>query len=177
MAPRLLTILTTKHAPILLLLLVAVVAGQAALAATQAPPRGEGNPFDQLTGDWTGGGMVTPSRGNPEQVECKVSYSAAGSTVTQSLLCTGADSRYDAKTKFKFKDGKISGSWLETTFDASGSINGSAVGHLIHARISGDKFSGRMSINVSESGHTINIVQLNNKTGAYHLAASFDLHR
>jgi hypothetical protein len=34
-----------------------------------------------------------------------------------------------------------------------------------------------MSINVSESGHTINIVQLDNKTGAYHLAASFDLHR
>lgn len=177
MAPRLLTILTAKVAPLLLLLLVAFASGQAASAATQAPPRGEGNPFDQLKGDWTGGGMVTPSRGDPEQVDCKVTYTATGSTVTQALLCTGADNRYDAKTKFKIKGGKISGSWNETTYDASGSINGSAIGHLVHARISGDKFSGRMSINVSDSGHTINIVQLNNKTGAYHLAASFDLHR
>lgn len=177
MAPRLLMILTAKLAPLLLLLLVAFVSGQAASAATQAPPRGEGNPFDQLKGDWTGGGMVTPSRGDPEKVDCKVSYTAAGSTVTQALLCTGVDNRYDAKTKFKIKGDKISGSWLETTFDASGSISGSAIGHLIHARISGDKFSGRMSINVSDSGHTINIVQLNNKTGAYQLAASFDLHR
>jgi hypothetical protein len=177
MAPRLLTILTAKRAPIWLLLLMALVAGPAAAAATQAPPRGEGNPFDQLNGDWTGGGMVTPSRGDPEHVDCKVSYTTAGNTVTQALLCTGTDNRYDAKTKFKTKGGKITGSWLETTFDASGSINGSAIGHLVHARISGDKFSGRMSINVSDSGHTINIVQLDNKSGAYHLAASFDLHR
>jgi hypothetical protein len=177
MALRLLTILTAKVAPVLLLLGVALVSGQAQAAATKAPPRGEGNPFDQLQGDWTGGGMVTPSRGDPEKVDCKVSYTAAGSTVTQALLCTGADNRYDAKTKFKIKGSKISGSWLETTFDASGSISGSAIGHLVHARISGDKFSGRMTINVSDSGHTINIVQLDNKSGAYHLAASFDLHR
>jgi hypothetical protein len=177
MAPRLLTILTAKLPPLLLLLLVAFVAGQAASAAAPALPRGTGNPFDQLQGDWTGGGMVTPTRGDPEKVDCKVSYTAAGNTVTQALLCTGVDNRYDAKTKFKIKGYKISGSWLETTFDASGSINGSAIGHLVHARISGDKFSGRMSINVSDSGHTINIVQLDNKSGAYHLAASFDLHR
>jgi hypothetical protein len=177
MAPRLLTILTAKLAPVLLLLLVAVVSGQAESAATKAPPRGTGNPFDQLTGDWTGGGMVTPSRGGPEKVDCKVTYTTAGNTVTQTLLCTGVDNRYDAKTKFKIKGDKISGSWLETTFDASGSISGSAIGHLVHARISGDKFSGRMSINVSDSGHTINIVQLDNKSGAYRLAASFALHR
>jgi hypothetical protein len=175
MAPRLLMLLMAKIAPVLLLL-VAFVAGQAASVAAPAP-RGDGNPFDQLQGDWTGGGMVTPTRGDPEKVDCKVSYTTAGTTITQTLLCTGIDNQFDAKTKFKLKDGKISGSWLETTFDASGNISGSAVGHLVHARISGDKFSGRMSINVSDSGHTINIVQLNNKTGAYHLAASFDLHR
>lgn len=177
MAPRLLTILTAKLAPALLLVLVALVSGPTDAASTKAPPRGEGNPFDQLKGDWTGGGMVTPSRGDPEKVDCKVSYTAAGNTVTQALLCTGVDNRYDAKTKFKYKGGKISGSWLETTFDASGNISGSAIGHLVHARISGDKFSGRMSINVSDAGHTINIVQLDNKSGAYHLAASFELHR
>jgi hypothetical protein len=43
--------------------------------------------------------------------------------------------------------------------------------------ISGDKFSGRMSINVSGSRHTINIVQLDPKSGTYRPAASVALHR
>jgi len=177
MAPRLLTISTAALAPVLVLSLLTLGSAQAESTATKVPPRGEGNPFDQLKGDWTGGGMVTPSRGDPEKVDCKVAYDVAGSTVTQTLLCSGVDNQFDAKTKFKYKGGKISGWWNEKTYDASGSVSGSAIGHLVHARISGDKFSGRMSINVSDSGHTINIVQLDNKSGAYHLAASFDLHR
>jgi hypothetical protein len=176
MASRLLTIATAKLASVLLLFLLAFVP-QPAQSANEAQSRGDGNPFDHLTGDWTGGGTVTPSRGEPEKVDCKVSYSASGNTVTQALLCTGADSRYDAKTKFKYNKGKISGSWTEANFDASGNINGSAIGDLVHARISGDKFSGRMSIKVSDADHTINIVQLDNKSGAYRLAASFSLHR
>ena len=177
MAPRLLTMLTAKLAPVVVLLLVALAVGPAQSEETKAPPRGDGNPFDQLTGDWTGDGMVTPSRGDPEKVDCKVSYIPAGSTVTQTLLCSGVDNQFDAKTKFKYKGGKISGSWHEKTFDASGNVSGSAIGDLVHARISGDKFSGRMSIKVSDAGHTINIVQLDNKSGAYRLAASFTLHR
>ena len=178
MAPRLLTILTDKTRARSVASPGGPGIGAGRRGGRPRLRRGEtGNPFDQLKGDWTGGGMVTPSRGDPEKVDCKVTYTVAGNTVTQTLLCTGADNRYDAKTKFKYKGGKISGSWLETTFDASGNVSGSAIGHLVHARISGDKFSGRMSINVSDAGHTINIVQLDNKSGAYHLAASFSLHR
>ena len=47
----------------------------------------------------------------------------------------------------------------------------------IHARISGDKFSGRMSIKVSDARHTINIVQFNAKSGIYRLATSLTLER
>ncbi len=80
-------------------------------------------------------------------------------------------------SKLTYKGGKISGSWSETTYDASGSVSGTATGNTVHARISGDKFSGRMSINVSGSRHTINIVQLDKKSGSYRQAASVALHR
>jgi hypothetical protein len=176
MAPRLLTISAAKVAPVLMFALLAL-ASQPAHSVSEAPPRGTGNPFDQLKGDWTGSGVITPSKGGPTKVDCKATYSIAGSAVTQALLCTGEDYRFDAKTKFKYNKGKISGSWNETTYDASGNVSGSALGDLIHARISGDKFSGRMSIKVSDSDHTINIVQLDNKSGAYRLAASMSLHR
>ncbi len=28
------------------------------------------NPFEQLSGDWTGGGTVTPAKGGPKKVDC-----------------------------------------------------------------------------------------------------------
>jgi hypothetical protein len=170
--PRLLP-MTAGVLPILLLLLVASVPVRSEPAAEKA----SGNPFDQLKGDWTGGGVVTPSKGGTEKVDCKVTYTVAGSAVTQSMLCSGNDYKFDAKTKFKYDGGKVTGSWNEATYDASGSVSGTAAGETVHARISGDKFSGRMAINVADGGHTINIVQLDPKSGVYRQAASMSLHR
>lgn len=76
-----------------------------------------------------------------------------------------------------YNGGKISGDWSETTYDASGAVNGSAVGNTVQGVINGDKFSGPMSINVSGSSHTINIVQLDRKSGTYRQATSVSLHR
>ncbi len=66
MAPRLLTIATAKVLPIVMLLLVALGSVPAESAAEKAAPGG--NPFDQLKGDWTGGGIVTPAKGGTKKV-------------------------------------------------------------------------------------------------------------
>ena len=93
------------------------------------------------------------------------------------LRCAGEDYRINATNKLTNKGGKIKGSWNEATYDANGGVTGTAKDKTIHARISGDKFSGRMSINVSDTGHEINIMQLNEDTGTYRQAASVSLHR
>jgi hypothetical protein len=110
--------------------------------------------------------------------ERKVTYIVAGASVSQAMRCAGTDYKFNTSSKLTYSGGKISGSWSETAYDASGSVSGSAVGNTAHAVISGDKFSGRMSINVSGSRHTINIVvQLDPKSGTYRPAASVALHR
>ena len=177
MAPRLLTTLTGKILPVALLLLVALVSMPAESATKKSSPKGTGNPFDLLKGYWTGGGTVTPGKGGAEKVSCKVTYTVAGSAVSQNMRCAGTDYKFNTSSKLTYSGGKISGSWSETTYDASGSVSGTATGNTVHARISGDKFSGRMSINVSGSRHTINIVQLDKKSGSYRQAASVSLHR
>ena len=179
MAPRLLTILTGKVLPVALLLLVALVSvsAEAATKTKKAAPKGTGNPFNQLKGYWSGGGTVIPQKGHAEKVSCRVTYNVAGSAVTQNMRCAGTDYKFNTSSKLTYSGGKISGSWSETTYDASGSVSGTASGNTVHARISGDKFSGRMSINVSGSRHTINIVQLDKKSGSYRQAASVSLHR
>ena len=154
-----------------------------ALAAGLAlPSPGEaadpaGNPFDRLSGDWKGGGTVTPAKGDAVKVACKATYKVTGSNLTQDLRCAGSDYRIDATLKLTDKGGKIRGSWNEKTYDANGGVTGTAKDDLIHARISGDKFSGRLSLNVSDAGLEINIVQLNEDTGTYRPAANVSLHR
>lgn len=185
MGPRLLSTLIGRVTPVAMLLLVALasmpaeaVTKKAAPAVTKkAAPKGTGNPFDLLKGYWTGGGTVTPMKGNAEKVSCKVTYTVAGSAVSQNMRCAGTDYKVNTSSKLTYSGGKISGSWNESTYSAAGSVSGTAKGNVVHARISGDKFSGRMSINVSGSRHTINIVQLDNKTGAYRPVASVSLHR
>ncbi len=177
MAPRLLPNWIGKVTPIVMLLLVALMSLPAESATKKAPPKGTGNPFDLLNGFWSGGGTVAPGKGNPEKVSCKVTYNVQGSAVTQTLRCASTDYKFNTSSTLTYSGGKINGSWSETTYAAAGSVSGTASGNTVHAIISGDKFSGRMSINVSGSSHTINIVQLDPKSGSYRQAASVALHR
>ena len=155
------------------LLAVSLMASPALSASSKAT----GNPFDQLKGYWRGGGTMTPMNGKPEKVSCRVTYNVAGSAVTQTMNCAGTDYKVNTTSKFNYSGGKISGSWNESTYSATGGVSGTAKGNTVHARISGDKFSGRMSISVSGKGHTINIVQFDQGSGAYRPVANVSLRR
>jgi len=97
--------------------------------------------------------------------------------MSQNLHCNGTDYEINTNLKLTYKGGKIKGSWNESTYDANGGVTGSAKDNIIHARITGDKFSGRMSINLSDTGHEINIAQLNESSGTYRLVSSLFLSR
>jgi hypothetical protein len=160
-----------------LLLFALILAASLASRGEAATPTPAGDPFEQLKGDWKGGGRVILAEGNTKQVNCSANYKVTGSNVTQTLHCTGNDYEVNTTLKIADKDGKIKGSWNESTYDASGTVTGTAKGNLVHALIAGDKFSGRMSIKLSDKGHAINALQRNDKTGTYRLATSLTLHR
>lgn len=140
--------------------------------------KAEGNPFEKLSGNWTGEGLVR-TRDNPfKNVTCKAAYKTAGSDLTQTLSCTGDDYDIDAKLKLTDKgDGRVKGTWTEAIYDASGGVTGKAHEDVIRLVIRGDKFSGRMSLKVTEAGHSINILQRNEDTGIYRLVTSLFLRR
>ncbi len=155
------------------LLVAALTLPLAAISADAA----SANPFTKLAGYWSGGGVVTPKNGQPEKVSCRVTYMVHGDAVTQNMRCAGTDYKFYAKSDLTYGRGRIKGSWTEQTYDANGGVIGTANDKSIHARISGDKFSGRMSINISGSRHTINITQLDPRTGRYSQVASVSLRR
>jgi hypothetical protein len=145
--------------------------------ATSSAFSASANPFEKLNGTWSGGGTVNPLKGNPKRISCRATYKVEGTAVTQSMRCAGADYKFDASSNLTYDGGRISGSWNENTRDAAGSVSGTASGNSVRARISGDKFSGRVSINVSGSRHTINIVEYDKGSGTYRPVASVSLNR
>jgi hypothetical protein len=149
-----------------------------ALASLGAPATAyAGNPFDELKGDWKGGGTVVTKNDPARKVTCDVTYQVAGSNLTQKMHCTGDDYEIEATLKLTDKNGKIKGSWNEVIYDASGGVTGNVKDDIIRAVIRGDKFSGRMSLRVTDAGHSINIVQRDDKTGIYKLVTSLFLRR
>ena len=165
------------HSPLLgNLLAVTALAFVATLAALPAQSA-SANPYGKLSGYWSGGGTVTPLKGNAEKVSCRATYKTEGASVTQNIRCTGVDHKFAASFNLTYKSGRISGSWSEALYAASGGVTGTASGSSIRARLSGNKFSGRMSINLSGSRHTIDIVQFDKGSGAYRPVASLSLHR
>jgi len=157
--------------------LAALIFGAALALTAKAATDSAGSPFDQLAGDWKGGGTVMPADGAPKKVVCKATYKVASGTMTQNLRCAGADYSINTNVKLTDKGGKIKGSWHESVYDANGGVTGTAKDKLIHAKITGDKFSGRMSINISDAGHEINIIQFNENSGTYRPVASLSLQR
>ena len=162
-----------KAMPLVGLILAAALAS----AVAAATPKPSCDPLAKLSGDWKGGGTVVPADGKPKEVSCSETYRLTGSNITQNQRCTGNDYEINTTLKLSCKAGKIKGSWNETTYAASGGATGTARGNLIHVILTGDKFSGRMSINVSDAGHSINILKLDSKSGTYRLATSLTLGR
>jgi hypothetical protein len=159
------------------ILLGLVFAASFASLGQAASPSPSGDPFDKLKGNWKGGGSVILNDGTVKKVSCSVQYKMAGGNVTQTLNCKGNDYEVNTTLKVTDKDGKIKGSWNESVYAASGSVSGTAKGNLVHAVIAGDKFSGRMSIKLTDKGHTINVLQRDAKSGTYHLATSLSFRR
>jgi hypothetical protein len=165
--------MTVRYPKRALLILAAALTWLWAYAAAEAA----GNPFEKLSGDWIGEGTVKLKDGKVKTVTCKVNYKLAGNNLTQSLTCTGDDYEIEATLKLSDKDGRVKGKWNEVIYDASGEVVGKAHDDAIRAVIRGDKFSGRMSLKITDAGHTINMLQLNEDTGTYRLATSLTMHR
>ena len=153
--------------------LAAVLASFGAAGAAKA----EGNPFEKLSGNWTGEGTVRTQDGPLKKVNCKADYKNSGSDLTLNLGCTGDDYEIEAKLKLTDKDGRLKGTWNEAIYDASGGVTGRAHDDVIRAIIRGDKFSGRMSIKITDAGHSINILQRNEESGSYRLVTSLNFRR
>ena len=125
-------------------LAVAVLISWSALQG-QAAPAG---PFAGMAGSWSGVGSITMANGGQEQLRCRAKYDVGGSGHEMQLGLRCASDGYNFNLVGAVQsDGRgVSGSWSETTRNASGTVSGRVNGDRIQVVARGDSFSAGLSL-------------------------------
>ena len=124
-------------------------------AARAAPA----SPFVAMAGTWSGGGVLSTSDGQEEQLRCRASYDVAGGgeQLRLNLRCASASYNFDLASEVEYRGGAISGSWSEASRNASGTLSGRAAGDHVEAAARGDSFSAHLSLTTRGGRQTVSI--------------------
>ena len=135
-----------------LLLASLCLPGSVALAAPVSP-------FTAMAGTWSGGGVLSTTDGQREQLRCRASYDVAGSgdQLRLNLRCASASYNFDLASEVEYRGGAISGSWTEASRNASGTLSGRAAGDHVQAAARGDSFSANLSLTTRGGRQTVSI--------------------
>jgi hypothetical protein len=114
-----------------------------------APSLAQHGPFAGLSGTWSGGGFIRLASGQRERLRCRANYRVAenGTRLQQSLRCASDSYRFDVNSNIVSEDGGLTGSWSESSRNASGRLSGRVSGNRIQARIDGTGFSANLVVN------------------------------
>ena len=120
----------------------------ALLAFASTPSLSQSAAFAGLAGSWTGSGTISLSDGSRERLRCKATYQVSGgeSRLRQSLRCASDSYRFDLSSDVVSENGKIAGSWSETSRGVSGSLNGRESAGTIVAAVDAPGFSANLSV-------------------------------
>jgi hypothetical protein len=80
-----------------------------------------------------------------------------GTRLDQNLRCASDSYRFDVNSNIVSEAGRLSGSWTETSRNASGSVSGRVNGSQIQARIDGAGFSANLSLNTRGDRQSVTI--------------------
>ncbi|HSD91524.1 MAG TPA: hypothetical protein VLB11_00665 [Methyloceanibacter sp.] len=120
------------------------------------PTASAANPFDVLLGSWRGNGQILLSNGARERLKCNAYYTGGGSQLGMAIRCQSESSNVEIRSKLSQSGNRITGTWEERTYNATGTARGQASGSRISLQISGG-VTGTMSVSYSGSRQSVAI--------------------
>src|SRR5262249_10111995 len=127
-------------------------------AGAAAQARSE-HPFLPLQGYWAGAGRMTLKQGASEGLACRGYYAVkdAGLRLGLAIRCASAGQNIHLRANLSYHAGRVSGTWEERSYNASGSVTGDAVGDRIKISIAGGGFSADMVVSTSATIQSVEI--------------------
>jgi hypothetical protein len=129
------------------------------LPALAGPAMAAPGVFAQYGGSWSGGGHVRLEGGRSEALRCSANYvpRAGGAALGLSLRCASAGNRIELRASLTSSGSRVSGSWEERSYNASGGVSGVASANRLRLSISGGMISGVMVVTTSGKSQSISV--------------------
>jgi hypothetical protein len=114
--------------------------------------------FQTLNGTWRGVGKIILSNGKSQRIRCRAYYRVlnGGARLGLAIRCAATDNSIELRAKVDDANGRLSGSWEERTFNATGEISGRARPGKMSFSING-AVQGSMNISFSERRQSVDI--------------------
>jgi hypothetical protein len=109
--------------------------------------------LDVLAGTWHGGGTMSFEGGETESISCNGYYKGAG-TLSVVIRCKGASSNFELRSKLASNGDKVSGSWEERTYNATGDVSGTTAPGKLNVQFSGS-LTGSLEMSFSSSSQSV----------------------
>jgi hypothetical protein len=126
------------------------------LLAPVIPVEAGPSPFDTLLGSWRGSGQIELDKGRKERLKCNAYYTGGGSQLGMAIRCQSESSNVEIRSKLSETGGRITGTWEERTFNASGNASGQVTGGRISLSVSGG-VTGTMLVSYTSSRQSVAI--------------------
>lgn len=110
-----------------------------------------------LVGSWGGAGTATFEGGSREKLRCNGYYKGSGGDLSMVIRCASpGGAKIELRGNLHDADGKVSGTWEERTYNATGNVSGSAAPGSLKVGISG-AITGKMSVSFSAASQSVSI--------------------
>ncbi len=114
-------------------------------------------------GYWAGKGIIISTSGDKETLKCRATYFLAKNRLQlkQNLRCASESYNIRARSVYTTKGNKITGSWIEETFNIKGNVSGKSKGNKLKLSVKGQHVDAAMSIVVNKCSQKISIIPVN----------------
>jgi len=131
----------------------AIIAAGSMLQPAAAAPDAIG----MLVGAWGGSGRINYTDGTSEGISCTAYYTGGARELTMAIQCRSDKNPIHIRSRLNVTAGRVSGSWEERTFNASGSASGSIGSSSLRLNVSGGGFTGTMAVAIRKSTHSVTV--------------------
>ena len=113
--------------------------------------------LSNLVGAWSGSGRLHYRDGSSEGIRCTAYYTLQASTFSLAIQCRSEKNPIHIRSRLDVSGNRLSGTWEERTFNATGTATGTVSGDNIRLTVGGGGFSGTMTVSIGRSTHNVRI--------------------
>ncbi len=150
------------------LALAAILSLLSAMVIGFGPARAA-TPFDSLLGAWSGSGQIRYVDQQSESIRCSAYYSGGGTKLRLAIRCKSTSTEIEIRGVLSQQGNRVTGTWEERTFNASGEATGNISASRINLSISGGGFSGSMAVSYGGARQTVTISTQGIKMRSVHI--------